>query len=182
MNNPGKQSDGYPPPPSVGIPAAGVNQYYKPPEHLPRPLQVEPQATLTPWSTGLCQCCDDVGNCCITCWCPCVTFGKIAEIVDRGSSSCGTSGALYGLILCVTGCSCMFSCFYRTRLRSQYSLPEGSCPDCLVHCCCESCALCQEYRELKNRGFDMDIGWVGNMERQPRGVNVPPPVVGGMVR
>lgn len=23
---------------------------------------------------------------CITCWCPCITFGQIAEIVDKGSS------------------------------------------------------------------------------------------------
>ena len=23
---------------------------------------------------------------CLTCWCPCVTFGRIAEIVDRGST------------------------------------------------------------------------------------------------
>ncbi|KAJ6312514.1 hypothetical protein OIU77_014107 [Salix suchowensis] len=28
--------------------------------------------------------------------------------------------------------------------------------------------LCQEYRELKNRGFDLSIGWHGNMERQKR--------------
>lgn len=63
MDIPGKQSGGYPPAPSVGIPAAGVNQYYNPAEHLPPPLQVETQGALTPWSTGLCQCCDDVGNC-----------------------------------------------------------------------------------------------------------------------
>lgn len=59
------------------------------------------------WSTGLCDCTEDVGNCklvihivvarlpacfwflfvagCMTCWCPCVTFGRIADIVDRGS-------------------------------------------------------------------------------------------------
>lgn len=23
---------------------------------------------------------------CLTCWCPCVTFGRIAEIVDKGST------------------------------------------------------------------------------------------------
>ena len=23
---------------------------------------------------------------CITCWCPCITFGQIAEIVDKGST------------------------------------------------------------------------------------------------
>jgi hypothetical protein len=37
-------------------------------------------------------------------------------------------------------------------------LEEAPCVDCLVHFCCETCALSQEYRELKNRGFDMGIG------------------------
>lgn len=23
---------------------------------------------------------------CLTCWCPCITFGRIAEIADRGST------------------------------------------------------------------------------------------------
>ncbi|GKV19461.1 hypothetical protein SLEP1_g29722 [Rubroshorea leprosula] len=32
---------------------------------------------------------------------------------------------------------------------------EGN--DCLVHFCCLPCALCQEYRELRNRGFDVSI-------------------------
>ncbi|KAG8382725.1 hypothetical protein BUALT_Bualt05G0107200 [Buddleja alternifolia] len=38
------------------------------------------------WSTGLCDCFSDVPNCCITFWCPCITFEQIAEIVDRGST------------------------------------------------------------------------------------------------
>lgn len=73
-------------------------------------------------------------------------------------AACGVSGALYMLILCVTGCSCMYSCFYRSKLRGQYFLEESPCTDCCIHCCCEECALCQEYRELKNLGFDMSIG------------------------
>ncbi|KAA8532534.1 hypothetical protein F0562_032650 [Nyssa sinensis] len=36
------------------------------------------------------------------------------------------------------------------------------------------CALCQEYRELKNRGFDMTIGWEGNVQRQNGGVAMAP--------
>lgn len=121
---------------------------------------------------------------CITCLCPCITFGQIAEIVDKGSScqfllndllvvssqfnvinmyiyeltACGVSGALYGLLCSFTGCQCIYSCFYRKKMREQYSLPASPCADCLVHCCCEGFALCQEYRELKNRGFDMSIG------------------------
>ncbi|KAJ0037257.1 hypothetical protein Pint_23300 [Pistacia integerrima] len=121
-----------------------------------------------PWSTGLCDCCDDVSTCCLTCWCPCVAFGRIAEIVDRGSTPCGVSGTLYTLILCLTGCSCLYSCFYRSKLRGQYFLEERPCTDCCVHCCCEECALCQEYRELMHHGFDMSIGWHGNMARQQR--------------
>ncbi|KAL0446745.1 UNVERIFIED_CONTAM: protein PLANT CADMIUM RESISTANCE 2 [Sesamum latifolium] len=119
---------------------------------------------------------------CITCWCPCITFGQIAEIVDKGSSSCGASGALYTVIACVTGCPCFYSCFYRSKMRQQYLLHDSPCGDCLVHCFCESCALCQEYRELKIRGFDMSIGWHGNVEKQNRGVAMAPVVEGGMSR
>ncbi|TVU28621.1 hypothetical protein EJB05_20145, partial [Eragrostis curvula] len=107
----------------------------------------------------------------ITCICPCITFGQIANIVDKGSCSCISSGMIYGLICASTGMGCLYSCLYRSRLRAEYDLDEGECPDFLVHCCCEHLALCQEYRELKNRGFDLGIGWDANMERQRRGVS-----------
>ncbi|XVE82782.1 hypothetical protein DITRI_Ditri16bG0033300 [Diplodiscus trichospermus] len=84
-------------------------------------------------------------------------FGQIAEIVNKGSISCAASGAVYGM-LALTGLSCLYSCVYRSRLRGQYDLEEAPCADCLVHICCETCSLSQEYRELKNRGFDMGIG------------------------
>jgi len=97
---------------------------------------------------------------CVTCLFPCITFGQVAEIVDRGSTTCGASAALYTLIAAVTGYGfqSVFSCFYRAKLRAQLGLREDPCPDCLVHFFCELCALCQEYRELSNRGFDMNIG------------------------
>lgn len=60
--------------------------------------------------------------------------------------------------MCVTGCPCLYSCFYRSKLRGQYFLQERPCTDCCVHCCCEECALCQEYRQLKSLGFDPSIG------------------------
>lgn len=122
------------------------------------------------WSSGLCDCFSDYKNCCITCWCPCMTFGQIAEIVDKGSSSCGVNGALCALMCCVTCCPCCYTCFYRSKMRKQYTLKEKPCCDCLVHCCCLHCALCQEHRELRNRGFDMNTGWHGNVEKETRGV------------
>uniref|UniRef100_A0A0R0K698 Uncharacterized protein n=1 Tax=Glycine max TaxID=3847 RepID=A0A0R0K698_SOYBN len=136
-----------------------------PPPH-PKPI-VE-------WSTGLCDCFSDWGNSCMTFWCPCVTFGRVAEIVDRGSPSCGASGALYTMICCLIGCGWIYSCFYRTKMRRQYMLKESPCWDCLTHCCCEPCALCQEYRELENRGFDMVIGWQGNVQGGNQGVAMVP--------
>ncbi|CAL5430623.1 unnamed protein product [Camellia sinensis] len=141
--------------PQSWVPVSSGNQYY--PEKPQPAIQALPKSQV-PWSTGLCDCFDDVPNCCITCWCPCITFERIAEIVDKGSTSCGASGALYTLISIVVGCPCFYSCFYRSKMRQQYLLHESPCGDCLVHCCCESCALCQEYRELKNRRFDMAIG------------------------
>ncbi|RLM73122.1 cell number regulator 11-like [Panicum miliaceum] len=35
------------------------------------------------WSFGLFDCFDDVGACCLTLFCPCVTFRRIAAIVDQ---------------------------------------------------------------------------------------------------
>ncbi|PIN13500.1 hypothetical protein CDL12_13885 [Handroanthus impetiginosus] len=159
--------------PATGIPVSSSTQYYSDEPEPRAPIPAKPRV---PWSTGLFDCFSDVRNCCITCWCPCITFGQIAEIVDKGSSS------LYTLIACVMGCPCCYSSFYRSKLRQQYLLHESPCGDCVVHCFCDSCALCQEYRELKNRGFDMYIGWHGNVERQNRGVVMAPSVEGGMSR
>uniref|UniRef100_A0A0E0KRI1 Uncharacterized protein n=1 Tax=Oryza punctata TaxID=4537 RepID=A0A0E0KRI1_ORYPU len=121
------------------------------------------------WSSGLCGCCDDVGGCCLTFFCPCIAFGRIAEIVDQGATSCCASGTLYMLLATATGFACAYSCCYRSRLRQQYGLEEKPCGDCCVHWCCHPCALCQEYRELKSHGFDMSLGWQGNMERMGKG-------------
>ncbi|KAH9746253.1 protein PLANT CADMIUM RESISTANCE 2 [Citrus sinensis] len=119
--------------------------------------EFDPKATEGPWSSGLCDCFSDCSTCCLTYWCPWITFGRIAEIVDQGSSSCGVNCALYFIIAWLTGCSCLLSCGYRSKMRHQYMLKDSPCGDCLVHVFCELCALCQEYRELKSRGFDMSL-------------------------
>ncbi|KAI7993392.1 Protein PLANT CADMIUM RESISTANCE 3 [Camellia lanceoleosa] len=137
------------------------------------PIQAQPSTQQKgPWSTGLFGCFNDLPNCCITCCCPCFTFGQIAEIVDEGATSCGASGAIYALIASTTGYACCYSCIYRKKLRDQYMLQGSPSCDFLVHCCCELCALCQEYRELTNRGFDLGKGWKGNLQRQNYGIGM----------
>ena len=88
------------------------------------------------------------------------------------------------LLAMATGFACAYSCCYRSRLHQQYGLQEKPCGDCCVHWCCGPCALCQEYRELKKRGFDMNLGWHANMERQGHkpAMTMPPHMFPGMTR
>ncbi|TQD70138.1 hypothetical protein C1H46_044328 [Malus baccata] len=110
------------------------------------------------WSSGLFGCGNECSTCCITYFCPCVTFGRIAEIVDEGKSSCCGQGCTYcGLML--FGLQWLYSCFYRQKLRAKYNLPDKPCCDCGVHFFCDSCALCQEHAELKDRGLDPAKGF-----------------------
>ncbi|KAI3962997.1 hypothetical protein MKW98_015941 [Papaver atlanticum] len=158
---------------------------------------------MVPWSSGLCDCFTDFSNCVMTCWCPCFTFGQTSEIVDRGTSSCGQNGALYVVVAVVFGCPCIYSCAYRTKLRQTYNIDGSPCCDFMTHWCCNGCALCQEYREPRNQGFNVAlskikflfmlklnsticmfcVGWHGNMERH-NGVaaTAPPTLHGGMNR
>ncbi|KAI3432042.1 uncharacterized protein J3R85_007710 [Psidium guajava] len=133
-------------------------------------VQLTPATPLSPWTTGFFDCMDDPLNAVVACCLPCVTFGQIAEIVDRGSTSCGTSGLLYGGIQFLIGCPCLLSCTYRTKLRHRFNLIESPAPDWISHFFCECCALSQEYRELKNRGLDPSIGWQGNVATMQQNV------------
>ncbi|KAL5763197.1 hypothetical protein ACOSP7_019461 [Xanthoceras sorbifolium] len=133
------------------------------------------------WSTGLCDCSSDMKSCCLTFWCPCVTFGRIAHIVDEGDCSCCVAGTLF----CLTRGSrldSIFSFFYRHKMRQQYKLSGSCCGDFCSSLFCLECALCQQYRELQNRGFDMSLDWEENMRRKPHGVAMAPVVEGGMKR
>ncbi|KAF8020929.1 hypothetical protein BT93_G1363 [Corymbia citriodora subsp. variegata] len=134
-----------------------------------------------PWNTSLFGCFDDFKSCCLTFWCPCITFGRISEIVDKGATSCISNGAIFALLYHLNTCVCLYSCSYRTKMRRELRLKQDPCNDCLVHYFCMHCALCQEYRELKSRGINLEKGWEGNAS-QYREVAMAPKVEGGMKR
>ncbi|XP_050275463.1 cell number regulator 2-like [Quercus robur] len=137
------------------------------------------------WSTGVFDCSSDWHSCCLTCWCPCVAFGRISEILDKGSSYCCVNGTLYtllGILHVSSPFRPFYSCCYRTKLREQYLSGENHCNDFWIHCFCHGCALCQEYRELQNRGFDMSAGWKGNPHMHNKAVSMAPVVEGEMKR
>ncbi|TQE05286.1 hypothetical protein C1H46_009061 [Malus baccata] len=162
--------------PGLNSPAGSVPTYAPPYIYTVQSNSVPAVPARGNWSTSLCHCCM------ITFFCPCITFGQIAEIVSQGSTPCASGGVCYCILLSTTANACLYSCSYRSKMRAQYDLEETPCVDCLVHFCCATCALCQEYRELKHRGFDMGIGWEANMDRRRRGVTAAPTVVPGMTR
>ncbi|KAK7370007.1 hypothetical protein VNO80_12057 [Phaseolus coccineus] len=135
------------------------------------------------WSTGLCDCFSDYSSCCLTLWCPCVSFGRVAEILDKGSSSCCLHGSLFYVLAAFTHVGgCIYAWLYRVKLRELYGIEGHHCSDCLVSFLCLHLSICQEYRELKARGFGMSAGWEGNVQMYTRGVTSAPAVEGGMNR
>ncbi|OWM78857.1 protein PLANT CADMIUM RESISTANCE 10 [Punica granatum] len=126
-------------------------------------------ANPTRWSSGICACFDDMQSCCVGLFCPCYLFGKNAEFLGSGTymGSCTTHFLLWslvnticclatdGLFLGLPGCfvAC-YACGYRRTLRSKYNLEEAPCGDFVTHFFCHLCALCQEYREIRERAGD----------------------------
>ncbi|KAF9587679.1 hypothetical protein IFM89_004511 [Coptis chinensis] len=121
------------------------------------------------WTSGICACCDDMHSCCLGLTCPCFLFGKNAEFLGSGTlaGSCITHFILWGIVnaiccmltdgtlCCLPGCfvAC-YACGYRRTLRSKYDLPEVPCGDLTTHLFCHMCAICQEYREIRERSID----------------------------
>nr|XP_025699843.1 protein PLANT CADMIUM RESISTANCE 10 isoform X1 [Arachis hypogaea] len=123
----------------------------------------------TQWSSGICACCDDMQSCFIGFICPCFLFGKNAEFLGSGTflGSCVTHFLLWSLVntaccfltdgLCLALPGCLVSCYachYRKTLRTKFDLPEAPCGDFVTHFFCHLCAICQEYREIRERSGD----------------------------
>ncbi|KAL0700860.1 hypothetical protein Bca4012_056982 [Brassica carinata] len=108
------------------------------------------------WTTGLCDCHQDGHICVQTAIVPCISFAQNTEIVNRGTIPCMNAGLIH-LALGFVGCCWLYAFPNRSRLREHFALPEEPCNDFWVHLFCTSCAICQESRELKNRGADPSI-------------------------
>ncbi|KAL4203275.1 hypothetical protein AMTRI_Chr01g103190 [Amborella trichopoda] len=126
----------------------------------------------TQWSSGICACCDDIQSCCMGFMCPCYVFGKNAEFLGSGSwiGPCMIHFVMWGLF---NGLCCLlteglylgfplspasfYTYSYRKAIREKYNLPEAPCNDTTTHVFCQLCAICQEYREIRERseGFSL---------------------------
>ncbi|XP_072995537.1 protein PLANT CADMIUM RESISTANCE 8 [Typha latifolia] len=145
-----------------------------PQEHEVKPAKVESEHVGRSWTTGLFDCACIQTNTLMTACFPCLTFGQIAEIIDEGETSCTLGSFLY-LLLAPTLCTCwVLGSNYRSKLREKYNLVQAPAEDCVVHLFCPCCALCQEFRELQNRGIDPSLGWMGHLAKQQETRTAPP--------
>ncbi|OAY70118.1 Protein PLANT CADMIUM RESISTANCE 8, partial [Ananas comosus] len=72
-------------------------------------------------------------------------------------------------------CTCwVLGANYRSKLREKYNLVEAPAEDWVLHLFCSCCALCQEFRELQNRGIDPSLGWMGHLAQKQEARAVPP--------
>ncbi|TKS74273.1 Cornifelin [Collichthys lucidus] len=111
------------------------------------------QQPSTEWSTGLCDCCQDISSCCYGFWCcPCL--------------ACTVSGS-FGENRCLPLCDicspAVFSAFgiplfvppallsLRVGIRHRYNIKGSLCNDIATSCVCVWCSWCQAHRELKYR-------------------------------
>ncbi|OMO66656.1 hypothetical protein CCACVL1_21029 [Corchorus capsularis] len=170
-----KSRSGYVPPPYIPL-GQSDEEFPRPAgdgDGQPRQLPPQPQSQSEPqqWSSGICACCDDMQSCCIGLFFPCFLFGKNAEFLGSGTlvGSCITHCILWafvntlccmltqGLSLGLPGSfvSC-YACGYRRALRARYNLQEAPCGDFATHFFCHLCAICQEYREIRERAADSE--------------------------
>ncbi|XP_028322583.1 cornifelin homolog B-like [Gouania willdenowi] len=108
-----------------------------------QPLPVMDIQDSQEWGSGMCDCCDNVPECCFAYWCfPCF--------------ACTTSRE-YGEALCLPLAEYLGFAFpavtmsMRVSMRQRYGIRGTMCNDCVLSCFCGPCLWCQMSREMKKR-------------------------------
>ncbi|XP_022073669.1 cornifelin homolog A-like [Acanthochromis polyacanthus] len=106
----------------------------------PRPFIMN--TTSNQWTSGICDCFQDVPQCCFAFWCfPCFTC-----ITARDAGECLCLPLLdgFGVIPPITTA-------IRGSVRRRYGIEGTICQDCVYAFFCYSCSWCQIAREMKTR-------------------------------
>ncbi|KAG5853339.1 hypothetical protein ANANG_G00072150 [Anguilla anguilla] len=94
------------------------------------------------WSSGICDCCDDMGICCHGFWSPwtlsCTTTSDFGECCCLPLLDCCGGGIIPPVALAM-----------RTAMRERYNIQGTMFNDCCAAVFCTWCVWCQMARELK---------------------------------
>ena len=170
----------YPPPP--GQAPAPTYGYAQPQPVMAQPVMQQPamvimqNAGLGFWKASLFECQSDCGLCMASCFLPCCVHGSNANM-RRDARFIGPMEGCNGECICYA-LGCYARPLYaicgmsgRGNHRAKYNIAGGCCGDCCTHLCCYSCAVGQEYLDLKKRLEPPQQGMMGGvMMSQPGAV------------
>ncbi|XP_047462185.1 cornifelin homolog B [Mugil cephalus] len=97
------------------------------------------------WGSGICDCLENVPECCFAYWCcPCFAC-KTSK--DYGEPLCLPLLEIFG------GFVPPITMSMRVSMRHRYGIKGTLAEDCLYSACCTSCVWCQMSREMKRRNI-----------------------------
>lgn len=98
------------------------------------------------WDESLCGCCSSKCFCILVMFLPIFMPCYQGWIINKATGENCFSATLCPLLLC-----CLGAGMNRGKIRDRYLIDGSFCEDCLLHCFCAPCALCQEYREVMSK-------------------------------
>ncbi|XP_047463626.1 cornifelin homolog B-like [Mugil cephalus] len=119
------------------------------------PVSSQPQSAAVSsdaaeWASGICDCCQDMKQCCFAFWCfPCFAC-KTSKDFDQCL-------CLPLLDIC-GGCVFPASMSMRTYVRLRYGIKGTLCNDCVCSTFCLPCVWCQMATERKKREIPTVLG------------------------
>ncbi|XP_055064860.1 cornifelin homolog B [Misgurnus anguillicaudatus] len=118
----------------------------------PQPLMISRESDK--WGSGVCDCCDDVPECCFGFWCHwCFACAKTKRF---GECLCLPLLDLCGIVPPIT-------LSMRVLMRNRYGIKGTVCNDCLMATFCRACVWCQMSREMKDRSIQITLVGAKNL-------------------
>ncbi|KAM9349041.1 cornifelin homolog B isoform 2-T2 [Symphorus nematophorus] len=111
----------------------------------PQPVMVTQDSN--EWGSGICDCCQDIPECCFAYWC-CPCFACITSR-KYGEPLCLPLLEIFG------GCIPPITMSMRVSMRQRYGIKGTMCMDCVYATFCTSCTWCQMSREMKHRNIQV---------------------------
>ncbi|KAJ8337777.1 hypothetical protein SKAU_G00367430 [Synaphobranchus kaupii] len=113
----------------------------------------QPQAVQSKqWSTGICDCFDDLAVCCLGYWClPCFACKTTADFGENCFLPLVDTLCSFTQMIGVPICVPPVAFAMRVGVRNRYGIKGDMCSDCISATFCTMCSWCQVSREIKLR-------------------------------